>query len=61
FMGSEFAQNDEWSASDGLQWYLTEFDEHKGVQKVVSAINRWHGEADWLAALPWAALSGPPL
>jgi 1,4-alpha-glucan branching enzyme len=39
FMGSEFGQNDEWSASDGLQWYLTEFDEHKGVQKVVSDIN----------------------
>ena len=40
FMGSEFAQNDEWSATDGLQWYLTEFDEHKGVQKVVADINR---------------------
>ncbi|MBU6263327.1 MAG: 1,4-alpha-glucan branching protein GlgB [Actinomycetales bacterium] len=39
FMGSEFGQNDEWSASDGLQWYLTQFDEHKGVQKVVSDIN----------------------
>ena len=39
FMGSEFAQNDEWSASEGLQWYLTEFDEHKGVQKVISDIN----------------------
>jgi 1,4-alpha-glucan branching enzyme len=45
FMGSEFAQNDEWSASDGLQWYLTEFDEHKGVQKVVSAINKKYKEA----------------
>jgi 1,4-alpha-glucan branching enzyme len=39
FMGSEFGQNDEWSASDGLQWYLTEFEEHKGVQKVISDIN----------------------
>ena len=39
FMGSEFAQNDEWNASDGLQWYLTEFDEHKGVMKVVADIN----------------------
>ena len=40
FMGSEFAQNDEWNASEGLQWYLTQFDEHKGVQKVVSDINQ---------------------
>ena len=39
FMGSEFAQNDEWSESAGLQWYLTEFAEHSGVQKVVSELN----------------------
>ena len=39
FMGSEFAQNDEWSESAGLQWYLTQFDEHKGVQKTVAALN----------------------
>ena len=38
-MGSEFAQNDEWSESAGLQWYLTEFDEHKGIQKAVAALN----------------------
>jgi 1,4-alpha-glucan branching enzyme len=39
FMGSEFAQNDEWNESAGLQWYLTEFSEHQGVQKVVSDLN----------------------
>jgi 1,4-alpha-glucan branching enzyme len=39
FMGSEFAQNDEWSESAGLQWYLTEFAEHSGVQKVISQLN----------------------
>jgi 1,4-alpha-glucan branching enzyme len=39
FMGQEFAQNDEWSQEAGLQWFLTEFDEHKGVQKVISDIN----------------------
>ena len=38
-MGSEFAQNDEWNAEAGLQWYLTEFNEHKGVQKVIADIN----------------------
>ena len=30
FMGQEWAQNDEWSQEAGLQWHLTEFDEHKG-------------------------------
>ena len=39
FMGSEFAQNDEWSESAGLQWHLTEFAEHHGVQHVVSDLN----------------------
>ena len=39
FMGCEFGQNEEWSASDGLQWYLTEYAEHQGVQKVVADIN----------------------
>jgi len=40
FMGSEFAQNDEWSESAGLQWYLVDFDEHKGLQKTVTALNK---------------------
>ena len=39
FMGSEFAQNDEWSESAGLQWYLTEYGEHQGIQKCVAEIN----------------------
>uniref|UniRef100_UPI00404B04E4 1,4-alpha-glucan branching protein GlgB n=1 Tax=Candidatus Planktophila sp. TaxID=2175601 RepID=UPI00404B04E4 len=39
FMGSEFAQNDEWDENAGLQWYLTEYGEHQGVQKCVAEIN----------------------
>ena len=39
FMGQEWAQNDEWSQEAGLQWHLTEFDEHKGVQKAIADIN----------------------
>ena len=39
FMGSEFAQNDEWNESAGLQWYLTEYAEHKGIQKTVAELN----------------------
>ena len=40
FMGQEFAQNDEWNQEAGLQWYLTEFAEHTGVQKALSDINK---------------------
>ena len=39
FMGSEFAQNDEWNESAGLQWHLTEYAEHQGVQKTVAELN----------------------
>ena len=39
FMGQEWGQNDEWSSEAGLQWYLTEFAEHNGVQKVIADIN----------------------
>ena len=39
FMGSEFAQNDEWNESAGLQWYLTEYAEHQGVQNTVAELN----------------------
>ena len=39
FMGSEFAQNDEWSESAGLQWHLTEYPEHQGVQKTIAELN----------------------
>ena len=39
FMGSEFAQNDEWNESSGLQWYLTEYAEHQGIQKTVAELN----------------------
>ena len=39
FMGCEFAQNDEWNESAGLQWYLTEYAEHHGVQKTVAELN----------------------
>jgi 1,4-alpha-glucan branching enzyme len=39
FMGSEFAQNDEWSHDKSLDWHLTEYGEHKGVQDLVRDLN----------------------
>ncbi len=44
FMGCEFAQSREWSADDGLDWWLTQFDEHAGIQAAVSQINRVYRE-----------------
>ncbi len=39
FMGCEFAQNDEWSSESSLDWHLTEYQEHYGVQKLISELN----------------------
>jgi 1,4-alpha-glucan branching enzyme len=39
FMGSEFAQSEEWNESRGLQWHLTEFEEHRGIQKTIQVLN----------------------
>jgi 1,4-alpha-glucan branching enzyme len=40
FMGSEFAQGDEWSADAGLPWHLLDYDQHRGVQRLVTDMNR---------------------
>lgn len=40
FMGSEFAQSDEWSSERGLDWWLLQFPEHEGIYRVVSDLNR---------------------
>lgn len=39
FMGSEFAQSDEWSEGDGVQWWLLDHAEHRGVQQCLAALN----------------------
>ena len=39
FMGCEFAQNDEWRESQSLDWHLTQYGEHNGVQHLISEIN----------------------
>ena len=40
FMGCEFAQSDEWSEAKSLDWHLCEYDEHRGVQKVIARLNQ---------------------
>ena len=45
FMGSEFAQNDEWSHDKSLDWHLTQYGEHKGVQDLVKDLNALYKES----------------
>jgi 1,4-alpha-glucan branching enzyme len=40
FMGSEFGQGNEWSADQGLDWWVLDFDVHSGVQRLVGDLNR---------------------
>ena len=39
FMGDEFGQVSEWSQEKGLEWYVLDYPNHKGVQKVVKKLN----------------------
>ncbi len=39
FMGSEFGQGNEWSADDGLDWWVLGFDVHQGVQQLSRDLN----------------------
>jgi 1,4-alpha-glucan branching enzyme len=39
FMGSEFGQVSEWSADNGLDWWVLDFDIHQGAQRLSRDIN----------------------
>ncbi len=39
FMGTEFGQGTEWDSSRVLDWYVLEFDLHKGMQTLVKDLN----------------------
>jgi len=40
FMGMEFGQRKEWNVWDDLEWDLTQYDPHKGIQKLISDLNQ---------------------
>jgi 1,4-alpha-glucan branching enzyme len=40
FMGAEIAQSAEWDHDDQLQWFLTQFDRHSGMQHLVKDLNQ---------------------
>ena len=63
FMGAEFGQESEWAESRELDWWLTDHPEHRGVQALLTDLNRayvdtpalWRNDADangfqWLDA-----------
>lgn len=44
FMGCEFAQNDEWRESQSLDWHLTQYEEHNGIQRLIADLNQTYKE-----------------
>ncbi|MDD9156265.1 1,4-alpha-glucan branching protein GlgB [Aliivibrio sp. S4TY2] len=42
FMGAEIAQSAEWDHDSQLQWFLTEFDRHSGMQALVRDLNKMY-------------------
>ncbi|MGA1340945.1 MAG: 1,4-alpha-glucan branching protein GlgB [Flavobacteriaceae bacterium] len=44
FMGGEFGQYAEWNYNQSLDWHLTEYSYHSGVQKNLQALNRLYRE-----------------
>ncbi|MFF0307869.1 1,4-alpha-glucan branching protein GlgB [Streptosporangium sp. NPDC004379] len=44
FMGGEFGQGSEWSETRGLDWWMLDFDLHRGVQRLVRDLNRVYRE-----------------
>ncbi|MDH2427678.1 1,4-alpha-glucan branching protein GlgB [Sphaerisporangium sp. TRM90804] len=51
FMGGEFGQGLEWSEERGLDWWMLDFESHKGVQRLVRDLNRVYGETPALYSL----------
>jgi len=39
FMGCEYGQGDEWNGSDVLDWYVLDYPNHQGVQRLVRDLN----------------------
>jgi 1,4-alpha-glucan branching enzyme len=40
FMGSEFGQWNEWNFSGSLDWHLTQYKDHKGIQQLLAGLNK---------------------
>ncbi|MFD2099201.1 1,4-alpha-glucan branching protein GlgB [Flagellimonas iocasae] len=40
FMGGEFGQSSEWDFQQSLDWHLTQYDFHSGIQEVIKDLNK---------------------
>ena len=40
FMGAEFGQSSEWNFQQSLDWHLTQYDFHSGIQELIKDLNQ---------------------
>jgi 1,4-alpha-glucan branching enzyme len=40
FQGGEFGQSEEWNFQQSLDWHLTQYKVHNGIQKTIAALNK---------------------
>ena len=49
FMGNEFGQTSEWQYLKSLDWHLTKFSDHSGVQRLIADLNKIYREVQFLS------------
>ena len=51
FMGSEFAQGEEWNSTEAMDWYVRDYPFHQGVERLVGDLNALYTREPALYAL----------
>ncbi|MCB0705411.1 MAG: 1,4-alpha-glucan branching protein GlgB [Saprospiraceae bacterium] len=54
FMGGEFGQTTEWNIEKGLNWDLTQYRIHQGVQKLIKDLNKIYKEEEAIHELQFS-------
>ncbi|MGB5983383.1 MAG: 1,4-alpha-glucan branching protein GlgB [Nonlabens sp.] len=49
-MGSEFGQHEEWKFDGSLDWHLTDFEPHQGIQNLIADLNKLYKKNEALTA-----------
>ncbi|NNG12617.1 MAG: 1,4-alpha-glucan branching enzyme, partial [Halobacteria archaeon] len=55
FMGNEIAQGREWNIEMDIEWYLLDYEYHRGVQTLVSDLNKLYRETPALHRLDFSS------
>ena len=54
FQGGEFGQSEEWNFQQSLDWHLTQYKVHKGIQETIKALNKLYKEEPALHELQFS-------